>query len=261
MNRAETHRERLYGDLAHLWPWLSPPEDYATEAEVIAELWARWGTLPSRSRRRPRLVELGAGGGHTLHYLAWSFEAIAVDRSLPMLRVGRMLNPGVPPVCADMRRFSLTSNGRADLVLLHDAADYLLTAADVESTLSSAAASARPGALLVVVPTYTAETFDDGAVEEDACFGEGVALRFVCSVHADADRRGEAGSLPFQLRIEMRYRAGDGPEREAIDNHACAAFPGDRWREWITDAGFDLRDDPDAAADFGTGDLFLATRR
>ena len=45
--------ERFYGELAHWWPQISPPAEYAEEAGEIAPC--------SRSVRA--VLELGSGGG------------------------------------------------------------------------------------------------------------------------------------------------------------------------------------------------------
>ena len=49
---------RLYGDLAWLWPLMSPPEHYADEAGYW--LQALRERLPAGKRR---ILELGCGGG------------------------------------------------------------------------------------------------------------------------------------------------------------------------------------------------------
>ncbi len=55
---------KLYSSLADWWPLLSPPEDYAEEAEHY------WRILTNHSRRPVRtLLELGCGGGNNAFYL------------------------------------------------------------------------------------------------------------------------------------------------------------------------------------------------
>src|SRR5690348_4916744 len=78
---------RLYRDLAWLWPILSPPDHYVDEA---ATLRATFRQLKGRARtrtpkQRPRLLDLGAGGGHLLAHLARDFECTAADLSPAML--------------------------------------------------------------------------------------------------------------------------------------------------------------------------------
>ena len=113
---------RLYTDLAHLWPRLSPPQDYAPEADAIRHILLDHGlTLDPRCA----LIEFGAGGGHTLHHLRHDFDCVAVDLAPAMLEQCRRLNPDVETIVGDMRTTRL--NQTFDAVLIHDAIDYLTT--------------------------------------------------------------------------------------------------------------------------------------
>ncbi len=155
---------RLYTDLAWLWPLLSPPEQYLAEAELLEELIARrLGPGPHR------ILELGAGGGHTLVHLdqrgAGRHDCVAVDLAEPMLAHARRLIPGLPTHVADMRDLRLDQT--FDVVLIHDAVDYLLTPDDVTAALVTAHAHLRPGGLALIAPTYTHETFIDGETAQD----------------------------------------------------------------------------------------------
>ena len=112
-------RHRLYGDLAHLWPLMSPPDHYKEEARYwLRELRAR--LAPGRRR----ILDLGTGGGHHLHQLTAEFDATAVDLSEAMLAHSRRLNPGVAHHVGDMRTVRLGETFDAVLSprrhLLHD---------------------------------------------------------------------------------------------------------------------------------------------
>ena len=53
---------RLYSDLAHLWPIISPPEEYMVEAQEWLEvIRARVGTGRDSAPGLPTLLELVAG--------------------------------------------------------------------------------------------------------------------------------------------------------------------------------------------------------
>ena len=145
-------RNRLYGDLAFLWPLMSPPDEYRDEARY----WRR----ALRDRLGPgrlRILDLGAGGGHNLHHLAGEFDATAVDLSEEMLAHSRRLNPGVAHHAGDMRTVRLGET--FDAVLVHDAIAYMTTEADLRAVFATARAHLRPDGLLIVAPDYYAETF------------------------------------------------------------------------------------------------------
>ena len=129
---AEAELPRLYSDLAWLWPILSPPEHYEDEAETLRQLYAELGRPRSPL---PRLLDLGAGGGHVLAQLSGDFDCTASDLSPAMLELCARLVPGARRVVGDMRTLRLGE--LFDAVLIQDAVDYMRTAADVRSALAT----------------------------------------------------------------------------------------------------------------------------
>ena len=112
-----THN-RLYYDLAHLWPIFSPAEEYAQEAD----LWLQ----ALREKLGPgdhTILDLGVGGGHLLSHVASEFKATAVDISERMLANSIRLNDNVEHILGDMR--SIRLNRKFSAVLLHDSVSYL----------------------------------------------------------------------------------------------------------------------------------------
>lgn len=77
---------RMYDDLAEWWPWISAPEEYATEAEII-----RAAFRDQLGAGRHTLLDLGVGGGHHLSHLTRDFDATGVDLSPQMLAHSRQL--------------------------------------------------------------------------------------------------------------------------------------------------------------------------
>ena len=145
-------QNRLYDDLAHLWPLISPPEEYAEEACYWREvLRAKLG--PGRHQ----VLELGVGGGHNLSHLTSDFQATAVDLSEKMLSLSRGLNPGVEHHLGDMRTVRL---GRVfQAVLIHDAIQYMLTEADLRAAFATARAHLAPGGVIIAAPRLRLETY------------------------------------------------------------------------------------------------------
>lgn len=143
---------RMYNDLAHLWPIVSPPEDYAEEAGHWLEV-LRANLGPGRHR----ILDLGVGGGHNLSHLTSDFEATAVDLSPRMIENSKALNPGVEHYVGDMRSVRLGEKFAA--VLIHDAIDYLLTEEDVKATFATAAEHLEKGGILVIAPDWYKDDF------------------------------------------------------------------------------------------------------
>ena len=222
---------RLYDDLAHLWPVLSPPEDYASEACAIEAAIAP-ATPPDR---RPRLLELGAGGGHTLVHLVDRFDCTAVDLSEPMLENCRRLAPDVRAIAGDMR--SVRLGERFDAVLVHDAIDYMATPDDARAAVRTVAAHLRPGGVAVIAPTYLADDFADHAYESDQGHADGLTLTYLGYVR----RRGDD---PQRFDLHLVYLIDRGGEVEVVhDPHPCGLFSGEQWRGWLEAAGLTVTDE------------------
>ena len=222
---------RLYDDLAYLWPIVSPPEDYAEEAEY----WRR-AIRSHLGPGRHRILELGAGGGHNLSHLTDDFEAAAVDLSPRMIEHSRRLNPGVEYHMGDMRTVRL---GRTfDAVLIHDAISYMLTEDDLRAAFATAKAHLRSSGLLLVAPDLVAENFEDGKV-----------LRW--PIRPPADSGGIEVTVEEQLTdpdptdtmIEslITYTIlEDGLRKVEADLHVCGLFPVTTWTSLMEETGFDV---------------------
>jgi len=242
---------RLYQDLAHLWPALSPVEDYAAEADALAGVLGV--TLPGLAR--PTVLQLGAGAGHVAHHLGGRVALEAVDRCEPMLAHCRRLNPGVPTHLGDMRTLRL---GRLfDAVLIDDAVDYMASADDLAAALATAAAHTRAGGILVVCPTDTAETFAD----HDAAVSQGTApsgdvVTCLSYIH-DADPADQR----YELVLAVVVREPGGGVRVEADRHVCGLFDVPHWRDAIARAGFDRIDADNLPALAESPGIMLLGRR
>lgn len=219
----------LYHDLAWLWPLLSPPEDYTAEAATLRKhMVEHFGELG----RRYRVLELGAGGGHTLHHLTAACDCTAVDLSAAMLANCRKLNPEARTIVGDMR--SVRLDEIFDVVMIHDAIDYLLSEDDIAATIETAKAHLASGGMLIIAPTYVRETFTDHETESDQNQNDNVELTYFSYVH-DPD--------PEDTTYEMIliYLIGRGGKVDVVeDRHTCGLFSIDQWRELLSRANFQV---------------------
>lgn len=218
---------RMYSDLAHLWPVISPPEGYALEAL----LWKR--TLRELlGDGRPRVLELGVGGGHNLSHLTDAVEATAVDLSPRMLDLSRRLNPGVEHHVGDMRTVRL---GRTfDAVLVHDAVAYMQTPADLRALFATAAVHLRPGGAFLATPDHVRETFVDPTTRvKTARFDGERELTFFEYAH-DPD----PGDTTYETLYLYLLRQGGGRPERILDVHTHGLFPLATWLELMAGAGF-----------------------
>jgi SAM-dependent methyltransferase len=248
---------RLYDDLAWLWPILSPPDHYREEAGTLLDVFAALSPAKpaqanaARGKRaaRPRLLELGAGGGHLLLHLSRRFECTATDLSAAMLENCKRLVPKVRRVLGDMR--SLRLEEQFEAVLIHDAIDYMRTAADVRAALATAAAHLGPGGVLFVAPTYTKNNFVDGEAEHDA--DESANLTYLSYVHDPDPLDSEYELMLVYLIRDPRTRAVE----PTVDRHRCGLFSQREWLAFLREAGFAAR----AVEDDKAWTLFAGTKR
>lgn len=236
---------RLYSDLAWLWPILSPPEHYADEAATLRRLYAELGR---RGGARPRLLDLGAGGGHVLAHLVDDFDCTASDLSPAMLELCAELVPQARRVVGDMR--SLRLDERFDAVLIQDAIDYMRTPEDVRAALATAAAHLAPGGVLFVAPTYTSDNFVDTDAEHDA--DESGNLTYLSYVH-DPD----PADTQYELVLVYLIRSAETRRVDVtVDRHSCGLFAERDWQRYLAEAGFSARSIEDDKA----WTLFVGTK-
>lgn len=240
-----THK--LYSDLAHWWPLLSPLEEYADEAAFFEQVLANTGLPPS-----PALLELGCGGGSNAFYLKKMFaEVTLTDISQPMLEVSRSLNPECDHQQADMRTLRL---GREfDVVFIHDAIDYMLTSTDLRLAMETAFVHCKPGGMALFVPDDVRETFqpstDHGG--RDSTDGLGRSLRYLEWTYDPDDTDTE-----YITEYVYLLREGDLPTQVEHDVHTCGLFPRTEWLRMLQDAGFQTQ----IIHDEYERDLFLARK-
>ena len=249
---------RLYDELAWIWPLLSPPQDYEPEARLVRDMLHQHLGASERPPGEPRadILELGAGGGHTLYHLRDEFHAVAVDLSRPMLENCRALNPDVETIVGDMRSVRL---GRVfDAVLIHDAIDYMTSEDDLAQALATAHAHLRPGGMAIVAPTYTRETFTDRELATDQNHDDlGRAVSYVSYI-SDTDPQDDVFEL---ILVYLIHESPDSPVRVEHDRHCCGLFDAATWCRRMTEAGFSVQQRDEELADHGAWTCFLGVRQ
>ena len=218
---------RLYGELAYLWPVISPPEEYREGADV----W-RLAILDKLGQGRHRVLELGVGGGHNLSHLTPDFDAVAVDVSPEMLDLSRILNPAVQHHLGDMRTLRL--EGTFDAVLIHDAIACMLTETDLAETFETARHHLRPGGLLITAPEWVRENFRAPMVLH--WFRERGGLKVTIQEYLHDPDTGDT-------EIESVYTytiSENGRERTEQDTHITGLFPMSTWISLFQEAGFQV---------------------
>ena len=217
----------FYRDLASLWPLVSPVEDYAPEAAQL---------LPALRARAPgaaTLLELGSGGGHLAHHLKSSFRCVLTDLSEPMLQGSRRLNPECEHAVGDMRTLDL---GRTfDVVLAHDAIDYMTSEDDLRAVFAVAWRHLNPGGVACFIPDDLAETYEGGTDVSGVAAPDGRGVRlFEWSEPAVPGRT----TVVTHYTFLVRDAAGD--VRTLYERHVTGLFGRATWVQRLAEAGFEV---------------------
>ena len=224
------YTNRLYSDLAWLWPlWGSPSGDYAAYCDFVTRLVKQYARRETRS-----LLNIGCGGGKNVFNLKQHFAVTGLDLSPAMLDLARDLNPECRFIQGDMRTYALGE--LFDAILIDDAVSYMTTAADLRAVFERAYAHLAPGGVMITGPDDTKETFQQNRTRVS---------------HADPDARPENIDVVF---IENDYDPDpgddtyegtlmylireDGKLRIEHDLHLLGLFSLDLWSKLLRDVGF-----------------------
>ena len=219
----------MYGELAWLWPILSPKEDYVEEGEFIAR------TLKEHSLPEPRtLLHMGCGGGHNDYTLKKHFKITGVDTSPAMLELARRLNPEVEYIEGDMRSVRL---GREfDAVIILDSIGYMLSEDALREALRTACEHLRGGGVFLTVIDLYPSTFVQNKTNAWTRAMGDVELAFVENYY-DPD----PGDTTYECAFLYLIREG-GKLRIETDRHLCGMFPLCAWRKSLESAGFTVEE-------------------
>lgn len=222
-------RERLYDDLAWLWPTMSPPEDYVEEAETFARV------IREHSRITPRtLLHLTSGGGHVDNRLRREFAITGVDLSPRMVDLARKLNPDVEYVLDDVRTVRL---GRTfDSVFIDDGIVYMLTEEDLKAVFVTAFEHLVPGGVMLVYAESVPETFKQNHTDVTLRRSGDMELTYVENQY-DPDTSDTTYETTFVYLLRRR-----GELTVETDLHVCGIFSLDTWRRLLREVGFEVHE-------------------
>lgn len=223
--------QRMYAELARWWPLLSPPEEYAEEAQLYGR------ALREACDRPPRtLLELGSGGGHNAVHLKRHFTMTLTDLSPEMLDVSRRLNPECEHLQGDMRTLRLARE--FDCVFVHDAVAYMTSEAELRAAIETAFAHCRPGGAALFAPDYVRESFR-AETEHGGHDGAREAMRYLAWTW-DPD----PADCTYVTDYAFLLRERDGSVRSVHERHVEGLFGRADWLRLLGEAGFRPRVQP-----------------
>jgi SAM-dependent methyltransferase len=219
---------RMYGDLAWLWPVLSPKEDYVEVGEFIASAIREHSRIEVRT-----LLHLGCGGGHNDFTLKKHFKTTGVDASPDMLNLAGDLNPEVEYIEGDMR--SVRLGRRFDAVILLDSVAYMLSEGALRAALATAHEHLKAGGTFLSVVEMEPAAFVQNRTDAWTNTRGEIELTFVENYY-DPDPSDSTYECTFLYLIRER-----GKLRIETDRHVCSMFPMETWRRSFESVGFEIK--------------------
>lgn len=222
--------ERLYGDLAWLWPLVSPPEEYVSEASEFLRVIRKYAR-----RQVESLLDLGCGAGHNDATLQQHFQVTGVDLSQPMLQQARRLVPEALFLQGDMR--SLELEQRFDAVIIADSIGYMLDEVDLLAAFRTAYNHLKPGGVFCTYAEETPERWEQNGVYSET-FHQGDLDVVMVENYYDPDPLDTTYEITFVYLIRQK-----GELRIETDHHKNGIFAVDTWIRLLKEAGFQVKMD------------------
>lgn len=220
-------QQRLYRDLAWVWPIISPPEDYIEETALFSKTIREHAGVDVKT-----VLNLGCGGGHNDYALKKYFAVTGVDISEVMLARARELNPEAKYHPGDMRTVRLGKT--FDAVTIFDSINYMLTVEDLRAVFSTAFRHLRRGGVLLTLVEQTPERFQQSLTNCTRHTREDTDIVFIANVY-DPDPGDTTYEATFVYLIRRRGRL-----RVVTDRHICGIFGLETWLGVLKEAGFEV---------------------
>lgn len=236
-------RERLYKDLAWLWPTMSPPEEYVEEAEFLT------GLIRSYLDYEPKtMLHLGCGGGHIDMTFKKYFAITGVDKSTNMLELARNLNPECDYITGDMRNISLKR--LFDIALIYDSVNYMTTETDLKAVFQTAFRHLKPGGLALTVVEQIPDKFQQNKTKFQHRQKGKIELTYIEHWY-DPDPADSTYETVFVYLIR-KY----GHLSIEHDLHVCGIFPLETWERLLKEVGFKSEKDTFKHSTFSPGEEY-----
>ncbi len=219
---------RLYNDLAWIWPIWEDVEEYRQESELFVDLIKK-----NAESEVSTILDIGCGGGKNAFHLKKHFNVTGVDISDAMLSHARKLNPECEFVLDDMRSFDL---GRQfDSIYINDSINYMTTRDDLRAVFRNACKHLDPNGVMICFAEATKESFIQNKTHLHTIKGRSREITIIENYYSyNPNDETKELTLVFLIRrngeLEIEY-----------DFHIGGLFPLDFWRQSLRGAGFEFQ--------------------
>jgi SAM-dependent methyltransferase len=225
---------RLYNDLAWLWPLWGSVVEYKKESELAIDLIKKHAKIEVHS-----LLDITCGGGKNTFNLKQHIEVHGLDMSSAMLDLFRKLNPDCTFYKADMRDFDLKR--QFDSIYLNDGVAYITSTADLLRTFQCAFKHLREGGVMICYAEFRKEAFAQNRTQTSVSKTDTMEITFIENSY-DPDPTDDT----FEATMVYLIRK-DGKLRIEHDHHVCGIFTVDVWRDLLKKTGFRITEYTDNA--------------
>lgn len=247
----------VFQDYARFYDTYYRNKDYAAEVAFVLGLARRFGVEPAR------VLDMGCGTGrHSEEFWKQGMQADGFDLSAPMLEQARTRLAGR---AADLRVGDLRTfrNGRTyDLaVAMFAVLGYLVSNADWQAGLATAAAHLRPGGILVFDGWFGPAVLAQRPETRRHAYTED-GLEVVREVTPELDPVAQTVTAHYRIRATRDGR----PEREFTEDHRMRFLFVQELELLLREAGFERLHtcpflEPEAPLSTGTWNLSVTARR
>ena len=221
---------RLYKDLAWLWPIWEDVEVYRQESQLFAKLIKKHAQIKVRS-----LLDMGCGGGKNAYHLKRHFVVTGIDKSQAMLASAKKQNPDCKFEAADIRNFDLKQ--QFDSVFINDSITYMTTKRDLLRALQGAYNHLKVGGIMIIHPDECKERFRQNETTVWTSKTDDMDITFIENQY---DPNPDDDTFEKTLIYLIRK---DGKLRIEHDFHICGLFALDVWRKSLEKVGFEVFED------------------
>lgn len=219
---------RLYNDLAWIWHFISPPEEYIEETELFARTIKEHSKIETNT-----LLHLGCGGGGNDFTLKKYFQVTGVDKSESMLNLARKLNPEVTYHTGDMR--SVRLGKLFDAVAILDSIDYNRTQEDINATYKSAFLHLKPGGVFLTGVEYNPDNFPQNKTTVQTKQKDGLEITFIENNY-NPDPTDTSFEATFIFLVRKK-----GKLEIHTDHHLVGLFKLEVWLDLLKKTGFEVK--------------------